>query len=71
MNEYLLLNLAVVGILAGAALLVVGVILIGRANVVHDETRKLLEQADAKRLAGESVYWAALDAVRPKSERGR
>lgn len=76
MSVYLLLNLAVVGILAGAALIAVGVILVGRAVAVLEESKRLVAEVEAKKLAADKAmwdsihtYWAALDAARKPGAR--
>lgn len=76
MSVYVLLNLAVAGILAGAALIAVGVILVGRALAALEESKRLVAAAEAKKLAADEAmwdsihtYWAALDAARKTGAR--
>ncbi|RZT59357.1 hypothetical protein EV140_1962 [Microcella alkaliphila] len=71
MSEYLLLNIAVVGILVAAALLVVGTILLGRIVTLVYRANRRLVMAEMKNQAANvaywdslHTYWAALDAVR-------
>lgn len=69
MNEYLLLNLAVVGILAGSALITIAVILMLRlVDLIHRANRRIAT-ADRKNLAAHRMYWAALDAARRQGVR--